>query len=330
MKKLLIVFSFTFLSFCFIPQQASADMSLDGKSYVVEEDETWYAESFTGDVFIPKGKTLTTEFDTTIYGNIYVLGTLVNNGKLTVNGTLNCLNYSRPGMSFTAGDYDYGFLESNGTLSVQKLNIMDNYLSIPIPVTHVHNWKELYIEKENCFTNWVKIYYCTGCAEEKRESITPIGHVFSSWQTISPSCSISGKKYRICEECGYEETEEIKATGNHQWGAWKTTKKATALAKGRQTHECLICYTEQSRTLPKLKAKVTLKKKSITIKRKKSYTLKIKSRTYGDKVSKWKTSNKKIATVSSKGKIKAKKKGRTTITLYMKSGAKASCRVKVK
>lgn len=39
---------------------------------------------------------------------------------------------------------------------------------------------------------------------------------------------------------------------------------------------------------------------------------------------------KKIATVSKKGKIRAKKKGKVKITLYMKSGAKASCTLKVK
>lgn len=328
MRKKLLLFAMLLLFGASL--NVSAAMSTDGKSYVVETDELWHAKTFSGDVFIPQGKTLYTDFETTIYGNVYVFGTLINVGNLTVEGTLNCLNYSKAGMSFTAGDYSYGILESTGTLKVQKLNVMDNYLDIPIPSTHIHNWVELDIEKEDCFTNWIKISYCTGCDEEKRERITPTGHVFSSWQTISPTCSTNGKKYRLCTECGYEEATEIKATGQHQWGSWKTIKKATALTKGLQTHECLVCYKAQNKTFPKLKAKVTLKKKSITIKRKKSYTLKVKSKTYGDKIKKWTSKNKKIATVNQKGKVTGKKKGTTTITLTMKSGAKATCKVKVK
>ena len=81
---------------------------------------------------------------------------------------------------------------------------------------------------------------------------------------------------------------------------------------------------------PKLKAKIKLQKTKLSLKKKKTYTLKIKTKTYGDKISKWKSSKPKIASVSSKGRIKAKKEGTTKITLYMKSGVKATCTIKVK
>ena len=45
----------------------------------------------------------------------------------------------------------------------------------------------------------------------------------------------------------------------------------------------------------------------------------------------FKTSNKKVATVSSKGVVKAKKKGKATITVITKDGKKkATCKVVVK
>jgi uncharacterized protein YjdB len=76
--------------------------------------------------------------------------------------------------------------------------------------------------------------------------------------------------------------------------------------------------------------KVTLTASSAPLQVKKSTTaIKIKSKYTTDSVAKWSTSNKKIATVDKKGKITGKKAGTATITVTMKSGAKASCKVKV-
>ena len=44
----------------------------------------------------------------------------------------------------------------------------------------------------------------------------------------------------------------------------------------------------------------------------------------------FKSSNKKVATVTKKGVITAKKKGTTKITVTTKAGAKATCKIKVK
>lgn len=76
---------------------------------------------------------------------------------------------------------------------------------------------------------------------------------------------------------------------------------------------------------------VKLNKTAVTLKKGKSITLKAKMTPSGssDKLT-WKTSNKKVATVSSKGKVTAVKKGTATITVKTSSGKKATCKVTVK
>ena len=76
---------------------------------------------------------------------------------------------------------------------------------------------------------------------------------------------------------------------------------------------------------------IKLNKPSLTLYKGKTYTLKatVKPKTYNSGV-KWSSSANKYATVSSKGKITAKKSGRTVITAQTKNGKKATCIVKVK
>lgn len=77
--------------------------------------------------------------------------------------------------------------------------------------------------------------------------------------------------------------------------------------------------------------KVQLNAKKLPMKiGQKTSDLKIKSKIKTDKVQKWTSSNKNIVSVNKKtGKLTAKKIGTATITVTMKSGAKASCKVKV-
>lgn len=76
---------------------------------------------------------------------------------------------------------------------------------------------------------------------------------------------------------------------------------------------------------------VTLKATKATIKVGKTTTIKVKSTVVKkDKVKSYKVANSKIAKVSSKGKVTGLKKGKTTITVTMKSGATAKFTVTVK
>ena len=78
---------------------------------------------------------------------------------------------------------------------------------------------------------------------------------------------------------------------------------------------------------------ITLNAKSKTLYEGEWATLKIKNVTpaKGSKSVIWKTSNKKVATVTAKGKVTAKKKGTVKITAVSKSsGVKAVCKITVK
>jgi len=77
--------------------------------------------------------------------------------------------------------------------------------------------------------------------------------------------------------------------------------------------------------------KLRLAKKKLTIKRGKKKRIVVKVKVPGDKVKKYKViSGKKFVKVNAKGVVIAKKKGKATIKVIMKSGASAKCKVVVK
>ena len=74
-----------------------------------------------------------------------------------------------------------------------------------------------------------------------------------------------------------------------------------------------------------------LAKKTLTIKRGKKKRIVIKVKASGDKVKQYKViGRKKIVRVNAKGVVAAKKKGKVTIKVIMKSGATAKCKIIVK
>ena len=89
-----------------------------------------------------------------------------------------------------------------------------------------------------------------------------------------------------------------------------------------------IKIPDQSSNTPK-KYKVTLNATSIPLQKGKSTTAVKATLTKGDSITKWASSNKKVATVDKNGKITAKKTGTATITVTTKKGATASVKVKV-
>ena len=169
--------------------------------------------------------------------------------------------------------------------------------------------------------------------------------------TKEPTCKEEGEKTFTCTICGNTNTKKVNATG-HSYGAYKVVKEPTNKRKGLKSKTCSVCGkivyeaipktnfspTDSSETNPdqnpqtsqKTTRKIKLNRRKLTLKKGKSFRLKV-TLTPADSQDKitYKTSNKKIATVSKTGKIKAKKKGTAKITV-ISGKKKAVCKVKVK
>ncbi len=154
------------------------------------------------------------------------------------------------------------------------------------------------------------------------------------------TCTAAGNvAYYHCNRCnknysdaaGTKELSSVTtaATG-HSYGKWVTTKAATALKTGTQTRTCSKCGAKETKTIAKLKATIKLNVTSLPLKVGQSTTaVKVTKMTTGDAIKSWKSSNTKVATVTSKGKITGKKAGTAKITVTLKSGKTAKVTVKV-
>lgn len=207
--------------------------------------------------------------------------------------------------------------------------------SIELPATGIHLWGDWITDTNpGCVSgNGMRHRKCDICNARQEETIKPYGaHLFGPWETYQKSsCIIRGLAVRSCSRCDAYEDMELPLDKNaHYCKKWKVTKKATALSAGKKTGKCLDCGKKVTVKIPKLNAKVSLNKKSLTLRKKKTATLKIKVKAYGDKLSSWKSSNKRVATVNSKGKVTAKGKGKAIITLRMRSGVMAVCAITVR
>lgn len=98
--------------------------------------------------------------------------------------------------------------------------------------------------------------------------------------------------------------------------AVEESKKTTEETKPEDVTKYVAKFSAKSTSIQKRKSSTNLAK-DIAI-------------TAGDKIVKWKTSNKKVVTVTNKGKITGKKVGKATITVTTDKGAKASITVYVK
>ena len=119
---------------------------------------------------------------------------------------------------------------------------------------------------------------------------------------------------------------------NHKWdGSMKTVQEATALAYGSQERTCTRCGKKETNQLAKLRPTMSVNASSIVLRRGQSTTkLKVTGLAKGDRIASWTSSNKKIVNVNSSGKIKAAKKdGKATITITLRSGYKKKISVKV-
>lgn len=143
------------------------------------------------------------------------------------------------------------------------------------------------------------------------------------------------------------ENSTLKVDGAKKVSDWKSSKTSCVTVKnGKVTAKktgtakitvkadgvTLTCTVTVKKSPTKVTVKVNGKKKKVTLKKNKTYTIKTTLSPKGSaSVLKYSSSNKKVATVDSKGKIKTKKKkGTATITVKTVNNKKATIKVTVK
>lgn len=195
-----------------------------------------------------------------------------------------------------------------------------------------HNFTKTEEKAATCTEAGSRTLECSKCRHaSKTETIPAAGHKPGNLVTVKQAaCTAAGTQEKKCTVCGkVVETKPIPAVG-HTFGEWKEKTGATALKGGTQVRTCKTCSAQETRSTAKLKATIKLNVKKIPLQVKKSTTaVEVVSKTKGDSIKSWKSSNKKIATVTSKGKITGKKVGTAKITVTLRSGISASVTVKV-
>lgn len=146
---------------------------------------------------------------------------------------------------------------------------------------------------------------------------------------IKPRVTVSGKISKaVIYKTSNSKVAKVSAGGKIT--AVKNGKATvTVISKANRKKYCKVAVTVGTPV-----SSVKLNKASVSINKGKTYTLKatISPKSASNKSLTWKTSNKKVATVSSKGVVKAVGKGTASITATANdgSGKKAVCKVTVK
>lgn len=189
--------------------EVSAEPTASGLGHGVISKNTTVSNnvSYEGDLYVEQGCALVLLGDTAIDGNVYVFGTLINRGNLTVTGTLNALHY---GKSMSAGNYPYSYFYNYSKANINKLNITNSFLNVTIP-TVMHEYDSGTISTEpTCTNDGVKTYECMICGEKKTEAVEKLGHSYDEGVvTKRPTSSSDGVKTYTCTRCGATKTEAI-------------------------------------------------------------------------------------------------------------------------
>ncbi|MDD5805158.1 Ig-like domain-containing protein [Blautia sp. HCP3S3_H10_1] len=158
------------------------------------------------------------------------------------------------------------------------------------------------------------------------EAATHLG----AMQTVQAAVKLNAKTVKLVK--GQKKT--LKVTGTKKKPKWTSNKKSVAavsssgVVTAKKKGTAVITAKVGSK---KYTCKVTveapkLNKTSVTLNAKKTYQLKLTGTTQKPK---WTSSNKAVATVSSKGKVTAKSAGTATVTAVV-GGVKFNCKVTVK
>ena len=206
--------------------------------------------------------------------------------------------------------------------------------SVEIPATGLHTFTDYTVVKAPSITAaGLKERKCTVCGKTEQETM----------DKLKATISVAQKKITVATGKSVAAPEVTFANGD-KIVSWKSSKKSVATVSkkgkisGKKAGKATITVTLKSKKTAKITVTVKDKipatslkaDKSVSLKKGKSYQLNVtvKPLNTTDKVT-YKSSNTKIVTVSAKGKIKAKKKGKATITIQA-GKKKVTCKVTVK
>lgn len=329
---------------------------------VVSEDTSYTDANFNENIYVKKGCTLTLSGNTICNGDIYVFGTLEAYGNLTVSGTVNCLHY---GSWMSAGNYDYGYFNSHGSINITTLNVTDSFLNVlpssepaitpeptvtpdvtpeatPTPAPSTTPEPTVTPEPTPMPTPAVTPTPMPTEEPTPTPEATPTPTPTPT-ATPMPTASPEATEPPVQTPTPLPTSEPIDTPTPAPMETAEPTEKPAqtekpALTPG-QTEEPARTPTPDSgsgqtprpteTTIPapilKLNAAGT-----IPMKVKTSFSdVKATEILSGDRIVKWESSNKKVVTVTQKGKLTAKKIGTATITCTTSKGATTSFRVKV-
>ena len=217
-----------------------------------------------------------------------------------------------------------------------------NWSGSTIPAGTIVHCKADAIESKDatCTENgWKEVGVCEVCGEHysyptEENAIPATGHTWSEDYVVdkAATCTEAGEKSKHCTVCdAKEDVQEIPALGHN----WKRATAATVFKPEVQTRKCSACNKSETRNVgKKLAPKATLNASTVTLKVKQSTSrLKVTGLAKGDSVKSWKSSNRKIFTVSGKSngtcKITGKKSGTAKLQITLASGLKKTVKVKV-
>ena len=247
---------------------------------------------------------------------------------------------------FLSGGEEKGF--TGNTIAVERQELYTNFskseysVNFALPVLsdqgysarhssanpHAHSWQEWQRTAGTCIEEGRIEFGCTvsGCTARKTEILKKSNHVYGEYQPDgNATCLADGTKTRVCSVCKAQETvaDPGSATG-HKYGAYQPDGNATCLADGTKTRVCSVCKAQETVTDPgsRLVPTGSLSQKKIRLQyRQSTSAVKVSGLAKGDFVQKWKSSRPSVASVSSKGKITAKKKsGSAKVSAYLESG----------
>lgn len=247
---------------------------------------------------------------------------------------------------FLSGGEEKGF--TGNTIAVERQELYTNFskseysVNFALPVLsdqgysarhssenpHAHSWQEWQRTAGTCIEEGRIVFGCTvsGCTARKTEVLEKSDHVYGEYQPDgNATCLADGTKTRVCSVCKAQETvaDPGSATG-HKYGAYQPDGNATCLADGTKTRVCSACKEQETVRDPGSRLVPTgfLSQKKIRLQyRQSTSAVKVGGLAKGDFVQTWKSSSPSVASVSSKGKITAKKKsGSAKVSAYLASG----------